>query len=1063
MREKIRFQIEKLDYQEDAVNSVIELLSGIDRHSVSSIYSATRSQTALSGLEGHPEANVRFNAGARLIQNLQGVQYKNGIFKDNSIVGSIPQFTIEMETGTGKTFVYLETILRLWSEFGGQFKKFIIVVPSNAILAGVKKSIETFADYFKPKFNNIDISQHFFVFDKNVSPETVTAKLIESTDLSIMLITNHSFNKEQNRLRKASESGVVVWDDIKDIAPIIIIDEPQKIDGTDKKKSASLKAIEELNPPMILRYSATHKNLYNPIFRLDSYDAYKHKLVKGIKVTTVHSLTPKNFPYVRYVSFTKELRARIEIFSQEQGQAIKCRKFDVDSGASLEELSGGLEQYRDWYIAAQPRKNEDLQISTADGDILYIPENKSNDEVDPAAAVEKQMEIAIKAHIQKQADILASGKKIKVLTLFFVDSVAKVRGDTEDGRGEYLQIFDKVFDRIRSESSNIINQGLLKQYPKEFSILNEDIPVEQVREGYFAVDKKNKAVEVEGWNSDIADEDVSLKAKAQEDVDRGIDLILNKKDELISFDEPLSFIFSHSALREGWDNPNVFVLVTLKEGGSDIAKKQEVGRGLRLPVDISGARCYDNAINELTVVANDYYDHFADSLQSDYNNSIGFDKNEVSADVIKLTMIKAGVPEDKIEEACDAFRHEIISSGAVKIEKSGKIVLTNDAAEEFPTILFNDPILLEHSEKIMDSFVKVMQDKGSKKIEISNGDEQPFENTIQKYVTEGEFGKMYRTMLSILQKRSIYRYKFDTDKFIQTVTAEINRQLGKTKDYIKFEVTSADVDFSESRKMQMSNAQSQVEDSTSHKTEYAKRPLFELINIIMFNTMLPRLAIIKIVNGLTDSSRNKINNQDYLEEVISIIKKTLTEFKSREFEKAELIKGVGASEKEIFDVDKIVNESEIKYLFTPNPAHRRAMNLKYKFDSEGELKFANALDVDPNVLLYTKLKKGGFVLDTPAGNYSPDWAIVYQNSDDRIAMYFIAETKWDKDAGGLNDDEKIKIKCAKKHFEAVDESMDEVVKYAWVNAYKDSSKDQSFPEIFIDENYADSLAIDRNL
>lgn len=1062
MSEKIRFQIEKLDYQEDAVNSVIELLSGIDRHSVSSIYSATRSQTALKGFEGRPEANVRFNAGARLIQNLQNVQYKNGIFKDNSIVGSIPQFTIEMETGTGKTFVYLETILRLWSEFGGQFKKFIIVVPSNAILAGVKKSIETFADYFKPKFNNIDISQHFFVFDKNVSPETVTAKLIESTDLSIMLITNHSFNKEQNRLRKASESGVVVWDDIKDIAPIIIIDEPQKIDGTDKKKSASLKAIEELNPPMILRYSATHKNLYNPIFRLDSYDAYKQKLVKGIKVTTVHSLTPKNFPYVRYVRFTKELRARIEIFSQEQGQAIKCRKFDVDSGASLEELSGGLEQYRDWYIAAQPRKNEDLQISTADGDILYIPENKSNDEVDPDAAVEKQMEIAIKAHIQKQADILASGKKIKVLTLFFVDSVAKVRGDTEDGRGEYLRIFDSVFERIRSEI-NLINRSLLQQYPKEFAILNEALPVAQIREGYFARDKHNKDVEVEGWNSDIADEDVSLKAKAQEDVDRGIDLILNKKDELISFDEPLSFIFSHSALREGWDNPNVFVIVTLKEGGSDIAKKQEVGRGLRLPVDISGARCYDNAINELTIVANDYYDHFADTLRLDYNDSIGFDKNEVSADVIKLTMIKAGVPEDKIEEACDAFRHEIISSGAVKIEKSGKIVLTNDAAEEFPTILFNDPILLEHSKKIMDSFVKVMQDKGSKKIEISNGDEQPFENTIQKYVTEGEFGKMYRTMLSILQKRSIYRYKFDTDKFIQTVTAEINRQLGKTKDYIKFEVTSADVDFSESRKMQMSNAQSQVEDSTSHKTEYAKRPLFELINIIMFNTMLPRLAIIKIVNGLTDSSRNKINNQDYLEEVISIIKKTLTEFKSREFEKAELIKGVGASEKEIFDVDKIVNESEIKYLFTPNPAHRRAMNLKYKFDSEGELKFAKALDVDPNVLLYTKLKKGGFILDTPAGNYSPDWAIVYQNSDDRIAMYFIAETKWDKDAGGLNDDEKIKIKCAKKHFEAVDESMDEVVKYAWVNAYKDSSKDQSFPEIFIDENYADSLAIDRNL
>lgn len=255
MSKKIRFQIEELGYQEDAVSSVIDLLKGIDRHAVSSIYSTTRSE--LPSFNSHPEANVRFNAGTRLVQNMQKVQYRNGLFKDSDIVGNIPQFTIEMETGTGKTFVYLETILRLWSEFGGQFKKFIIVVPSNPILLGVKKSIETFSDYFKPKFNNIDIAEHFFVFDRTVDPSTVTSKLIESTDLSIMLITNHSFNKEQNRLRKESESGVIVWQDIKDIAPIIIIDEPQKLDGDGKKKTASLKAIEELNPPMILRYSAT--------------------------------------------------------------------------------------------------------------------------------------------------------------------------------------------------------------------------------------------------------------------------------------------------------------------------------------------------------------------------------------------------------------------------------------------------------------------------------------------------------------------------------------------------------------------------------------------------------------------------------------------------------------------------------------------------------------------------------------------------------------------------------------------------------------------------------------
>lgn len=1054
MSEKIKFQIEVLDYQDNAVNSVIDLLKGIDRYAVSSIYSRARSQT--SYLNRRPESNIRFNAGTRLIQNMQSIQYKNGLFKDNDIVGTIPQFTIEMETGTGKTFVYLETILRLWSEFGGQFKKFIIVVPSNPILLGVKKSIETFADYFKPKFNNIDISEHFFIFNKDVSPETVTAKLIESTDLSIMLITNHSFNKEQNRLRKESEDGSIVWEDIRDIAPIVIIDEPQKLDGDGKKKSASLKAIEELNPPMILRYSATHKNLYNPIYKLDSYDAYKKKLVKGIKVTTIHSLTPKDFPYIRYVKFTADLRAQIEIFCKEQGQTIRCKKFDVDSGASLEELSGSLPQYHNWYIGAQPRKKEPLQISMADGDILYLEETKSNDEAEPSAAIEKQMEIAIKAHIQKQADILASGKKIKVLTLFFVDSVAKVRGDTEDGRGEYLRIFDRVFDEIRSQP-NLIEYGLLKQFPKEFAVFNTDIPAVKFREGYFAVDKKNKAVDVEGWNSDLSDEEITLKAKSQEDVDRGIDLILNKKDELISFDEPLSFIFSHSALREGWDNPNVFVLVTLKEGGSDIAKKQEVGRGLRLPVDINGMRCYDSTVNELTVVANDYYDHFASSLQNDYNASIGFNQNEVSADVIKTTMEKAGIPEEKIEEACDAFKRELINSGSVRVDRTGKIILTNDA-ENIPQMMFHDPILIEHSQKIIESFISVMNDKGSKKIEIANGDEEnPFENDVQKYVNEGEFAKIYNKMLKILQKRSVYRYELDRDQFIKATASEIERQLAKKKDYIKFEITNAEVQFNDSRKMQMSNVQKQNEDSTSHKAVYATRPLFEIANIIMLHTMLPRLAIIKIINKLSDTARQKINNQDYLEEVIKIIEQQLTAFKSKHFLTAELIEGIGAFEKDIFEVDKIVNEEEIRYLFTPNPSHKRAMNLKYKFDSAGEMKFAKALDDDSNVLMYTKLKKGGFIIETPAGNYSPDWAIVYQKESDALAMYFIAETKWDKDAGDLSDDEKIKIRCAAKHFEAVNNSMSEIVKYAWVNAYKDTSKDQSFPQVFVDEGYGDSL------
>ncbi len=1058
MSEKISFKFEELQYQDDAVNAVIDLLNGIDRHSVSSIYSNSSAIRSLTST--HPEANVRFISGTRLVENLQKIQYRNGLFKDSGIVGAIPQFSVEMETGTGKTFVYLKTILKLWKEYGGQFKKFIIVVPSNPILKGVQKSIEMFADYFKPQFDNIDISEHAFVYDKNCRVETVTSKFIESTSLSIMLITCHSFNKDSNRLRTESENGVIVWEDIKDVAPIIIIDEPQKLDGTAKKKSASLLALEELNPPMMLRYSATHKNLYNQIYKLDSYQAYREHLVKGIKVTTIHSLMPKQFPYVRYVKFNSEtLRAVIEIFYNKQGDSIRCKKFEVEANASLEELSGGMPQYKNWFVAEQPHKLHPLVISQGNGDLLYLEQGKSNDEVEPEVSVKKQIRLAIEAHLNKQIDILRSKQHIKALTLFFIDSVAKVRGESEDGRGEYLVWFDEIFEDIRKEPKY---QLAYSEFPKELSILDLNCPVSEIREGYFACDKNKKAVEIEKWDSSVDDADISFDAKTQENIDRGIDLILNKKDELISFSEKLTFIFSHSALREGWDNPNVFTLVTLKQGSSDIAKKQEIGRGLRLPVDTNGNRCKNDDINELTVIANDYYDQFAEALHNDYNSSMGFNKNEVSADIIKLTMIAAGIPADKVEEACDAFKREIVSSGMIKIDsKTGKLLL-NDEAENFQSILFNHPTLMEHSDAVIKSFVHLMTEKGSKKIAIANGDEEEFENAFQSYVHEDEFNTMYCRMLNVLQKKSIYQYEFDKEAFITEAITELNKLFARKNDRVIFEVTSAKVAFNDTKSMQMADAQRTLEESEDSDIVYTKRPVFEIANYIMFNTMLPRLAVIRIIDKLNAVSRNRINNQDYLDEAVKLINNLLVKYKSKVFLKAEIICGKVAEDTEIFEIDKIINEEDFKYIFTPNPTHHRALNLKYKFDSDGELKFARALDDNDNVLMFTKLRKGGFVLDTPVGSYSPDWAIVYRKSDESLCMYFIAETKWDKDWDDLSEDEQIKIKCARQHFKAVDDAVEESVKYAWVNGYKDITKDNSFPQVFIDDAYSDTTAIERN-
>ena len=590
MGNKVVFQFEELSYQEKAINSVVELFRGLPKEG-SEIYSSTRINSTLY----EPVRNKNIFTGRKLLENLREVQLENELFSDKKVEDN--NFTIEMETGTGKTYVYLRTAIRLFREYG--FKKFIIVVPTVAIRKGVEKSIEQLREHFK-RLEGIDIGKHSFIYDSDNLGKVYTS-LVEGNDLSICVMNIQAFNSSNKRIRDKKEGQVrTLWEDIGFIRPIIIIDEPQKIEGQKGKKSKSLQALDELEPLFTLRYSATHKNLYNQIYKLDSYQAYQQNLVKKIKVKTINSVVPKDYPYVRYTKFTSDLKARVEIFYQEQGGIIKFKSFDVLGNTSLEELSGGLKQYSGMYIAENPHKEKPLKITTSTGE-LYLKLGESNNKVDNKEAIRIQIRLAIQNHFEKQLSILKKNKLIKILTLFFIDEVAKVRDEkAEDGRGEYLKIFDEEYTNI------------LWKYRKDIERYKEFFPnyeeVLQVREGYFARDKKKNIVEIEDWDS--SKDEVEVKAKSQEDIDRGISLILEKKDELISFREPLSFIFSHSALREGWDNPNVFTLCTLKQGSSDIAKKQEIGRGLRLPVDTNGNRCLDTEVNELTVIANDSYENF---------------------------------------------------------------------------------------------------------------------------------------------------------------------------------------------------------------------------------------------------------------------------------------------------------------------------------------------------------------------------------------------------------------------------------------------------------------------
>lgn len=716
MAKRITFQFEDdLDYQMQAIRSTVELFRGLSRY-VDGIYRYSRIHDVT---QGNPVRNNNIVVGSRLLENLRNVQLSNHLFADNALDPG-NNFTIEMETGTGKTYVYLRTILELHQAYG--FKKFMIVVPSVAIRKGVEKSMEQLADHFK-RLYNINILKHSFIYNSD-NPKQISSKLVESSDLSICVLNIQAFNKNTNILRKTDEYEQNLWEDIKYIKPIVIIDEPQKIEGTAKKKSKSLEAIEELQPLFTLRYSATHKQLYNQIYKLDSYAAYQKDLVKKIVVKTVHGVIPKDYPYVRYLSFTSDLKAKIEIFSQKQGGTIRFRTFNVGGGVSLEELSGVLPQYKDYRIAEEPHKLKPLAIATKEG-FFSLDQGHSNYEIEKNEAIRIQIRLAIENHFSKQFNIIRQGKKIKALTLFFIDAVDKVRDDTApDGRGEYLRIFDEEYRKYVSTHTHLLEQN--KEYFPEY------MNVQAIREGYFARDKKNNAVEVEGWDSSLDESNMKIKKKSQEDIDRGISLILEKKDELISFDEPLAFIFSHSALREGWDNPNVFTLCTLKSGGSDIAKKQEIGRGLRLPVDITGNRCIDKRINELTVIANDYYDHFAAALQKDFNDNMHFDKDEVTAEILITTLKTAGVPASKVTpELVDIFKQELVSAGVMNSNNMMK-GSSDQITKIFDNMIFVNDTLNEHAEIIKKQFKELMIQKGTRKIEIVN--EVPLNWEFKKWV-----------------------------------------------------------------------------------------------------------------------------------------------------------------------------------------------------------------------------------------------------------------------------------------------------------------------------------------
>ncbi len=1045
MASQIKFNFENLEYQEKAVNSVVNLFGEVTKSIDNTVYSSTINAIRKS-IQGDlsRRRNVEISSGKKLKENLRKVQLENNLILNDEVEKDedVVNFTVEMETGTGKTYVYLKTILDLYKKYDGNFKKFIIVVPTVPIRLGVEKSIDMLKEHFAKNYDGIDISQSVFVYDskiKNIAG-AVRYQFVDNKDLSILVMNTQAFNKDTNILRNSEHENnledMSVWDEIAQLHPVVIVDEPQKFDGGSKsrksKRTASLKAIDEIKPSFILRYSATHNQIINPVYKLDSYHAYKEALVKRIRVKTVKSILPKDFPYIKYIAFNpRTLSAKIEMFCAGNGKDVALKTFEVrsDKNSNLYELSGELSQYRNFRIAENPHKEKPLKIN-ANGANLELVAGSEHTPFTESELIRNQMKIAIRSHFEQQYNLLKSGKEIKALSLFFIDKVSKVRGENGED-GEYLKIFDAVYNEVIADSRY---NKLFKEFPEYFA--DEYKNTAAVRQGYFAVDKKAKStkiMEIEGWNEDGDDDSQKISKKQKEYIEKGIELILEKKDELISFDTPLAFIFSHSALREGWDNPNVFTLCTLKSSSNSIAKKQEIGRGLRLPVDIYGDRCHDENLNVLTVIANDSYENFTKKLQKSYDEDSGFKRDEVTTDIIMRVFKDAGIPIEKISSSlATAFKKELEEAGIMT--KSG--ILNKEKAHKLNELDFTDATLKEHASKIKELFVEKMEEKGSKKISIENGDLKAVENKMNSYISEEDFREFMKAVNDRLSIKTVYKVKIDKDQFINDTVDKINEAL-KHKSLSRTVITSDSMHYIDENNRAGFTEANEYVSTYDVSGEVPNKSDFEIINYIMSATDLPRLAIYKILKGT--QKRSLLNSQDYLDEVLKIVKKEFLKQQVESDISYDVLTGYQFDGKTIFGLDEI-NATELAdpdvYTYKAKTISRKAVNEYYKFDSKGELKFAESLDDDSDVLLFTKIKKGGFVISTPYGNYSPDWAVVCKNNDGKAELYFVVETKIDKDYDDLSDVEKIKISCAKAHFIEVEKYSKSQINFTWANSYR---------------------------
>lgn len=1004
----MEFIFKELQYQLDAVKAVTDVFKGQPNTKLSQY---TRDIGKLSNPQG--QQMRLFGEGSDLtlatddedyaigyannpiqiddneaLHNIQDVQERENIKRDTNLIKKLSplDLDVEMETGTGKTYVYIRTIFELNKLYG--FSKFIIMVPSIAIREGVKKSFKMTENHFYQIYQK---KATYFIY--NSSNLSLIDSFAKSNSIQVMIINSQAFNsstKENRNIYKELETfqSRRPIDVIKKTNPILILDEPQKLSG--KKTTESIK---NFNPLFTINYSATHKEHHNLVYVLDALDAYNQKLVKKIQVKaiTVSNIKGTNdYLYLEDIILQNAGNPKIRLsFYKNTKNGIKEVTETLDKGDNIYNASGELTIYKNRYII------DEIDYISGTVKLLngkYLKKGEVYGDDSQEAIRKAQIRETIKSHFDKEAENFKKG--IKTLSLFFIDEVVKYRDyDRPDKKGEYARYFEEEYQaqlnsRLISESNPAYVDYLKKYSPN------------QVHEGYFSIDKKT------GHSIDTTKEDDENNTSAY-------DLILKNKERLLSFDEPTRFIFSHSALREGWDNPNIFQICTLRNTNSEIQKRQEIGRGLRIALNQNGTRqdlsvlgkeFFD--VNKLTVIANDSYDNFVRGLQEEYKQNI-YDRPSKADEQYFISKFIINCENGEKTKISKEQSHSIYRW----LLKNDYIDDNDNVTDKFKEDLSKDSVeslpieLIPYKESIINLVSKV----GTKgEIDIENGNKPVINNSLNSNFRTKEFQELWNN----INHKYSYRVSFDSNELIENCINSIKANLISVT-RLKYnvvtgqqnnQITKMDLDNKNSFSQERSGSYSENIDA-SHSTS-AK---YDLIYNIAKKTNLIRKTVSKILIGTKETLRFfRENPEEYINKVselinqqkASVIVNHISYYPMEDRFESDIF---NESHKD-FDSNKVFESKKAiqDYVFVDGNA---------KNGNSIEMNFAKQLEAQKDVKVYAKLPSK-FYIPTPMGKYTPDWAIVFENDKSR-EIYFIAETKGSLDSLELRAVEKGKINCAK--------------------------------------------------